>query len=138
MDAKDIQNVMDRVPGLNDFGIGVYRHSSKSPTEQHEELANGRATLLDRVDACNKVCGWLAQVDRIKTTGDRSSYGLKEIAERDIGFVSNGAFIAAAVHCGYPYRITRGSANVWFGMSEKSIKAIMRRQNKEGRGNWPV
>ena len=138
MDAKDIQRVMDQVPGLNDFGIGVYDQRRKSAAEQEKEMAEGRATLLRSVDACNKICIWLSQVEKIKTPSGRSSYGLKDLAENDIGYITNGAFIAAAVHCGYPYRITPGSANVAFGMSEKSIKAIMRRQNKEGRGNWAV
>lgn len=139
MNREDIQRIMDEVPGLNDFGIGVYDQRRKKPEEREKELAEGRAHLLKSVDACNKVCQWLGQIDKIKTINDRhSSYGLKHVAEEDIGYITNGVFITAAIHCGFPYRIKPGRPNVEFGMSEKSIKAVMRHQKQEGKKNWAV
>jgi hypothetical protein len=38
--------------------------------------------------------------------------------------LTNGVFIAGAIVAGYSYKITPGSANPSFGMSEKSIKSI--------------
>jgi hypothetical protein len=55
-----------------------------------------------------------------------SSYGLKHLAEPEIGYVTNGAFIAAAVHCGFSFETYPDSPNVCFGISEKSIKAKQR------------
>lgn len=135
----DIQRIMDEVPGLNDFGIGVYNPRRTKPEERERELAEGKRVLLKSVDACNNVCEWLRQIDKIKTINNRhSSYSLKHVAEKDIGYVTNGVFITAAIHCDYPYRIEGNSANVPFGMSEKSIKAVMRRQRAGGKENWAV
>lgn len=139
MTKRDVQRIMDEVPGLNDFGIGVFNQRRKKPEEREKELAEGKAQLLDSVDACNKVCEWLASIDKIATINHRhSSYGLKHVAEEDIGYVTNGVFITAAIYCGYKFRVTPGSPNVEFGMSEKSIKAAMRRQKDEGKKNWAV
>lgn len=139
MTRDDIKRIMDKVPNLNDFGIGVYNERKKKPDAREKELAEGKTQLLDSVEACNKVCKWLSAVAKIKTINDnRSSYGLKHIAEVDIGYVTNGVFITAAIYCGYPYRVESGDPNVPFGMSEKSVKAIMQRQKAEGKKNWAV
>ena len=131
MTRNDIQRIMDEVSGLNDFGIGVFGQRKKKPDERAKELAEGRAQLLESVEACNKVCDWLVQVDKIKTinTG-QTSYGLKHIAENDIGYITNGVFITAAIYCGFPYRINPGSPNVNFGMSKKSLNVIQKRQSE--------
>ncbi len=138
MDAKDIQRVMDQMPGLNIAGIGICDARRKDIADQESELADGRAHLLNSVDACNKVCEWLLQVDKIKTPSKLNSYELKGLAEKDVGYLTAGAFIAAAVHCGYAYRITPGELHITFGMSKKSINAIKRRQKKEGKCNWAI
>ena len=132
MTRDDIQRIMDEVPGLNDHGIGVYEVQQKTPEERKNELAEGKRILLDHVDDCNKTCEWLQQIDKIKTiNGRHGSYGLKDVAEKDVGYITNGIFIAAAIHCGFPYRIRPGSPNVTFGMSERSIKAAIRRQTQK-------
>ena len=46
---------------------------------------------------------------------------MKHLAEDEIGYVTNGAFIAAAIHCGFPYQLIPDSPNVRFGISEKSL-----------------
>jgi hypothetical protein len=128
MTKEDVQRIMDEVPGLNDFGIGAYLPRTKTPEERVAEIEKGRAKLLDSVDACNRVCVWLADVDRTQAINERvgSSYGLKHHAEKDIGYVTNGVFITAAIFCGFRYRVD--APNVWFGMSSRSLKAKRERR----------
>jgi hypothetical protein len=53
------------------------------------------------------------------------------VAEQDLGYITNGVFIAAAIIAGYSYEIT-DSPNVDFGMSERSHREIgLRRSNPE-------
>jgi len=41
---------------------------------------------------------WLSQFGKLKSLNKRgSSYGLKHVAAHDIGYVTNGVFIAAAI-----------------------------------------
>jgi len=57
-------------------------------------------------------------------------YGLKHIAEKEMGYVLNGVFIAAAIHSGFPYELIPDSPNVRFGISEKSLPTYRRRTEK--------
>jgi hypothetical protein len=54
---------------------------------------------------------WLRQFNKTKTLNKRSgtSYGLKHVAEEDIGYITNGVFIAAAIAEGF--RVKRCSDN---------------------------
>lgn len=127
---NDLIAVMAKEPTLNDawFTTGVlgFRNLNKEKVEEN------RQRLLGRIEGFIKTCDWLTQVE--KTKGIRrttpSSYGLKHIAEKDIGYISNGVFIAAAIHCGFKY--TR-EANPHFNMSPESIAAILERQKREGK-----
>jgi len=83
---------------------------------------------------CTKVCQWLAGKRRRKTVNRlHTSYGYKHMAEKDIGeYVTNGCFIAAAVHCGFDYSpCADNSPNVWFNISEKSLGIKRERLNDE-------
>jgi hypothetical protein len=65
------------------------------------------------------MCGWLGRQKMIKTinrTG--TSYGLKHVAERDIGYLTNGIFIAAAHACGYRVVRVGDSPNAWLNISQ--------------------
>lgn len=123
MTTEDLQRIIDQVPMLNDHGISVYNAKRCTPEERAKELEAGRAHLMRSLPKCNKVCAWLEGIKPTKRPNGRigTSYSLKHIAEREIGYITNGVFIAAAVFCGYPYRIISGSPNVILGMSKKSI-----------------
>jgi len=43
------------------------------------------------------------------------------MAEQEIGYITNGVFIAAAIHCGFDVKFD-GSPNVMINISEKSLK----------------
>jgi hypothetical protein len=118
MNREDIAAVIDRVPQLAYFGVGLY----ESPITS-EKLRQGREQLLESSAICTKVCEWLASIKRSKTINrERNSYGLKHMAEQEIGeYVSNGVLIAAAIHSGFAYRLDGDSPYMMFGMSERSL-----------------
>ena len=100
MQSEDIQKIMDAMPELNDFGIGVFNEHEKSSEARAQDLAEGQETLLNSVAACTKTCDWLSSIDKIKTINRKhTSYELKHLAEKDIGYITNGVFITAAIHC---------------------------------------
>lgn len=128
---------MKRIPLLNDFGIGLYNgHHDLSKEESDAIFENNRKILRESVELITKTIGWLqTNLKPIKTlNARRESYGYKHLAEKDIGYITNGVFIAAAIIAGYPYKIIVDSPNVIFGMSEESIKKIARSHylNKQG------
>ena len=64
----------------------------------------------------------MKQIKKRKTVNRRrTAYGLKHIAEREIGYITEQTFIAAAIHMGFTHK---GVGPVHFGMSETSIKEI--------------
>jgi hypothetical protein len=118
---------MDKVPELNDFGIGLfYDHYKKPKAEQQAILEQDRVDLRKSVARVEATVDWLkANVQPTKTINKRhTSYGLKHLAEPDIDYITNGVFIAAGIIAGYPYAIVPGSPNVPFGMSEKSLRDV--------------
>ena len=122
---QHIAITMVRLPLLNDFGIGMYSQDRKLPeAERRARFEENRQQLRNSAERVAATVEWLRQnVEPIKTINRKhTSYGIKHIAEKDIGYITNGVFIAAAVIAGYPYEIVPGSPNVPFGMSEKSLK----------------
>ena len=124
MTRDDIASIIAKVPLLNDEGIGLSNIHGKLPKDEREQiLKETQQSLLEGSEACTKVCGWLADKEKTKTINRRhSSYGLKHLAEDEIGYVTNGAFIAAAIFLGFPHELEPGSINPSFEISEKSLK----------------
>ena len=138
MTREQIQKIIDQVPTLNSFGIGV-SDLIRDERERLDTLESGKRSLLDSAEACTKCCEWLQNVEKTKAINDHAnSYGLKHVAEVDIGYITNGSFIAAAIHSGFEYNVTPGSPNVTFNMSTGSINDIKRRQKAEGKTNWVI
>jgi len=121
---EKIQYAMDKVPNLTDFGIGLYEQHRKLPiTEQKKKFEEERKALLENTEEFEKVCQWLSSIEKIKTINKKhTSYGLKHLAEKTIGYSTNGTFIAAAIYSGFDIKIEEDSPNPMFNMSEKSIK----------------
>jgi hypothetical protein len=134
MTKADIQAVIDRLPRLTYLGIGVFDERKLPAEERQAKFLELQRTLLDSEEECTRVCGWLAPMGKTKTMNPHhSSYRLKHLAENATGdYVSNGAFIAAAIHMGFPFTIVEGSANVDFGISERSLKEDLQRQRAKG------
>lgn len=133
MTQDDLGRIMNDIATLNDSGVGTYKQNGVSEEDIKAQFVADRKRLEERLDSCNKVCEWLGQMEPIKTINcNHSSYGLKLIAERDLGDITHGVFIAAAIHCGFAYRLEPSSVNALFGISEKSIKRALRRQGVLG------
>jgi hypothetical protein len=134
MTWAEIETVLSKLPLLGDSGMGVFDPGRRlSSKERQEQLEAEKKALLESSEACARVCEWLADLKPIKTINRRySSYDLKHLAEPEIGYVTNGAFIAAAIHCGFTYATLPESLNVYFGISEKTIKAKQRARRAKG------
>ena len=100
----DMTAILEREPQLSDFGFGVFDPRHKTPDQRAAELRQGRDDILHQRSLAQFVAarGWLRRFDKIKTVNNRgTSYGLKHVAEHDIGYVTNGVFIAAAIAEGF-------------------------------------
>ena len=124
-----IESVIKKIPALTDFGIGLYgRGRGLSRKEYEVKFKEERKKLLESTESFEKACEWLSQIERIKSINrKRTSYGLKHVAAKDIGYITNGVFIAAAVYSGFDYITNDKSSNAAFNMSEKSIRQIEKR-----------
>lgn len=132
---------MAKEPLLNDFGIGIYDGHRRLPKEERDAIfTKNRKVLRESLNAVAKTIMWLqARVAPIKTINtNQSSYRYKHLAEKDIGYITNGVFIAAAIIAGYPYKIANDGPNVLFAMSEKSIKETEKVHQSRSRGPNPT
>ena len=126
MNKTDIKKILDKETSLNDAGFGLaFDFKKLTPDEYQKQLKQLRNDLLDSPYECTHVCEWLKNINKIKTINKRrSSYGLKHIVEKRTTYISNGAFICAAIFMGFKYVID--GPNAFFNMSEKSIKELER------------
>ena len=95
---RHIQAAIDAIPGLNDYGIGLYSSDQEKPLSEQEEIkASNVERLLNSTEEFEKACTWIRE--NLTATNSfnskRSSYGLKHIAEIEIEYITNGVFIAA-------------------------------------------
>jgi hypothetical protein len=79
--------------------------------------------------------GWLRQFSKIKAPNKcGTSYGLKHCAEDDIGYTTNGCFIAAAIAEGFAVRRTDyDSPNAWFNISTEAWRHVERGREERRR-----
>ncbi len=114
MNKLDLERIMEQEPLLCTTGFGLSNLRQYGLEERRAELAKRRASLLNSVETCHKVSEWLTAniVSRKTINTTATSYSFKHQAEKAIGeYVSNGAFIAAAIHAGFKYKIAPGSQN---------------------------
>ena len=126
---------MAREPLLNDHGIGVFDGYRNLPIDQRRRiLQDGRRELRKSVERVGTTLTWLrANLGPVKTLSQPlSSYFLKHLAEGDVGYITNGVFIAAAIIGGYPHRFYPDSPNVGFGVSRRSVRLVEQRQTRAG------
>lgn len=125
--ARDLVRIMEVHPTLTNHGFGIYRDANDTPADHRRKLDEGRRALADDAERIKKIMDWLQQnVDIIQSINTRrSSYNLKHIVEDDIGYVTNGAFIAACLILDISMRAA--PPNAYFGISERSISALTAR-----------
>jgi hypothetical protein len=136
--AKLLATALQAIPTLTDHGIGIYdratirREQGRAAVE--EKLAEWREKLRRGLNQIAVCADWIKHLTPTKTINPRhSSYGLKHCVEvwcrtrADQGedvltYVTNRAFIAAAVGLGFRFKY-RETPNPAFNFSEKSLKA---------------
>jgi hypothetical protein len=117
-----LRAILDDHPELGDFGFGVFRGRSKSPEERAAELARKRDNLLSHGrDGFERARRWLRDQPRTKLPNRRigTSYGIKHTAEREIGYITNGQFIAAAIAEGYEIKRDGDGPNAYISISSR-------------------
>jgi len=123
MSKKAIETAIRQLPELTDFGVGTYNEKRLAPEVRKQNFEKDRAALLESLEGFEKACHWLSRQKKIKSINTKhSSYGLKHIAEKEVGYITNGVFIAAAIHCGFTVKTYPGDPNVSINISEKSLK----------------
>lgn len=119
----ELTRIMEEHPLLHNAGYG-YGYGELEPT------AETRAALRNSVERFTAAKQWieanLRPVKRIHPY--RTSYGMKHIAEREVGYITNGVFIAAMLACGYRMN-PNPKFNPRFNVSEAAVKAAERRVN---------
>jgi hypothetical protein len=122
----DIAAAVEALPGLNAKGVGHFPARKMGPEEREVSSRRDRAELLDDVEGCTRAEDWLKDKGRTKRP-KWSSYWLKHLVEAETGqYLTNGAFIAAAVHLGFAYRAFPRSPNVNIGVAVKDLRASSR------------
>ncbi len=138
---QDMERVMDSAPELSDFGYGVFSPRSKTSAQRLDELAVDRAKLLDArsLEQFALARSWLSTKPRTTRPNPRacSSYGLKHLAEPDIGYVTNGVFIAAALAEGFKVERISATPNAALNIGRRAVSALQRAQCGAGYGGQP-
>lgn len=125
MTTSSIEAVFSKIPELTPHGVGVYEAIPRyiSHERRTELLKVAQDKLIQDVAGFNAACAWLQTRERIKTVNrNHTTYHLKHFMERDnFGYVSQGIFIAAAVHLGFVFKLTDENHGVYLNISEKAL-----------------
>ncbi|MEQ1312393.1 hypothetical protein [Acinetobacter sp. XH1639] len=136
----DIERILEQEPLLdyNGFGYSDSYHESfykrytfqDSKAEYLQNFKKNRQSLKKALDECQRCCMYLQHLKKIKATRyNLSSYTFKHSVEYyhrqlnhfDNVYVSNGAFICAALHMGFKViRKNDTSPNAWVCASIQS------------------
>jgi hypothetical protein len=128
MNKDDVRAVMAQAQLLTNSGI-------LDPAS--DDFDAERAELLNEVDGCSLTESWVKDLEKTKTFNtEYTSYWLKHVLEDTVGYCTNGAFIAAMIHCGFKYkRCDPTSPNVYFNLSGRSLKESVHKLDPEHH-NW--
>jgi hypothetical protein len=124
--AAAMDSVLDQQPDLGDFGFGVHDLRRKSNTQYVEELQQERNDIRKPFALASfvKTREWLSRHGKLKKVNKSgSSYGLKHVVENDIGYITNGVFIAAAIAEGFRVVRIEDSPNAWLNISSTAWKS---------------
>lgn len=128
---KDLIAVVEKTPELadNGFRCNSFGDRDKTAEERLNSFNRGRDLLkTECFYAFKQCCEWLLTAQKTKTINKKfGSMGLKEHVEewssrsgiKDC-YVSNGAFIAAAIHMGFDCVQAFDSPNASFNISSRS------------------
>lgn len=121
MTKQDVVDVLQTFPHLGMWGAFQVENGVCTP----QELADDRREMLSdkSLECINKAKTWLSKLPKQKTITHRSPscYGLKRLAEHEIGYTTNGQFIVAAICSGFIFKMSKNSINVAIAVPQKSI-----------------
>jgi hypothetical protein len=98
-----------------EYSIGYYTLPPSYGMSPNYHYGECKPPEQEQVELCKN---WITKNCKPRKTinHNHSSYGLKHDVERDVGeYISNGAFIRAAIELGYKYKVK--SPNAWFAMT---------------------
>lgn len=130
MTLADMQAVLKDHP-ITAHGYGPSSDEVKHAGSYAAALQAGQGDLLERLDECNRAVRYLQHLNKRKSNNPSagSSYGLKHEASRFLEelvdappnpYITNGAFICAAVHMGFKVTAYWDSPNPTFNISSRS------------------
>jgi len=126
MTRSDITRVLKRIPALCSQGIGPSWQDRATHSDVLAEFQKRQQDLLQSARVCTCICRWLKDQPRTPhvnlavTTND-----LTRLAAQQVGPISNGQLIAAALYCGFLFRLSRNNnPKVYLNISD----AIFTRQ----------
>ncbi len=116
--ADDLAQVLADHPRLTAYG---YDHPDDRRSGQRER---GRQRITNALGEVQAAYDWILTLRRERISRDTStSYTLKHEAERaGVGYVTNGAFIAAAMLAGVTVKTSPGVINPQIGVTTASLR----------------
>lgn len=126
---EDFLAAIAQEPYLTHNGIRYTADWRKTVEENRQEFLDQRSELeATGLEQFRRCCEWLKGCKKIKTLNtSMGSYTLKHRVERWATrrgvvdyYVSNGTFIAAAIHCGFTWKWILDTPNVWLNISKRS------------------
>jgi hypothetical protein len=132
--ANDMKRVLAQAPELGDFGFGVFDDRKKTVEQRQAELMQERDDIQhpSALAAFAATRIWLSQFRKIKTLNKPgTSYGLKHAAECDVGYITNGVFIAAAIAEGFRVSRVGFTPNAYLNISKAAWGRGWRRGDQE-------
>lgn len=123
---KRIRKILATLPGLAMHGFAVVGEEIVPIVQIDEQRAIERAALLhgDSVKTIVIAAGWVKHylLRDTRINRQRTSYGLKHIAERQIGYVANGQFIMAMLLMNFHLEVA-GNEGL-FNVTEASVQRV--------------
>lgn len=128
-----LSRALDLEPLLCAEGLDVFDARGKRARREYSdaELVDGREYLAEHLEEVAACADWVKKQARARSWYTRStSYGFKHVVERrfklvdEYLYVSNGAFIAAALGLGWEARRAEGNTpNAYFRFSPRTVRA---------------
>lgn len=128
MERIDLYKIMKNYPDLGASGFYCGPERRRETVEEAKaRFLKDRENLKEYLDQCQRAESWLAYQKKRRTFNTTSSsYGLKHHVERwrmkhypGDPYVSNGAFIIAALHLGFRIKMLKDGKNCFFNLSIK-------------------
>ena len=127
--TRVITGLLKQYPLLNSSGWASSFYYRTPENSLKEIIAERDAMPVDHAEPFLRACKWIrsSMVPSDKLCEEISSYGLKHLAEEEIGYIRNGTFIAAAIHCGFEFAPVTKDLNPQNLYFKFDYKALMRR-----------